>query len=223
MEGAQRTDGGWNYHASSEDVATNTPTPTMTCAGVASLFITQDYLLRLKKWDACAGGTFDINIENGLKYVEKHIAELMGGGNYYGMYGVERIATASGRRYFGDVDWFEAGADYAVKQQIPTTGAFSGKYGVIPDTCFAILFLSRGRAPLMMNKLQYALAEKKHSDDDTNKEAEVWNERPRDVANLGAGRDPASRLSSIGRSSISACGPINCTKRRSSASAGTRC
>ena len=41
------------------------------------------------------------NIENGLAYVEKHIQELIGDNNYYGMYGVERIATASGRRYFG--------------------------------------------------------------------------------------------------------------------------
>jgi hypothetical protein len=187
---AQRNDGGWNYHTDNGDAATNIGTATMTCAGVASLFITQDYLLRIKKWDACAGGTFNVNIENGLKYVEKHISELIGGGNYYGMYGVERIATASGRRYFGAVDWFEAGADYAVKQQDARIGSFSGKYGPIPDSCFAMLFLSRGRAPLMMNKLQYTPAQKKQSGDDENKEVEVWNERPRDVANLARWTGP---------------------------------
>jgi len=126
----------------------------MACAGVATLFITQDYLLRFKKWDPCTGGTFDPNIENGLKFVEQHIDELMNAGNFYALYGIERIATASGRRYFGAIDWFQSGVDSAIKRQNPA-GRFNGIYGAVPDTSFALLFLSRGRAPVMMNKLQY--------------------------------------------------------------------
>jgi hypothetical protein len=189
---AQRHDGGWNYHTDLAGGTGDEARPTMGCAGVATLFITQDYLLRQKKWEPCAGGSFDENIENGLKYVEKNINALMTTGNFYGMYGVERIATASGRRYFGAVDWFQSGADFAVKKQDPKTGSFTGTFGPIADTCFALLFLSRGRAPLMMNKLQYTAAGSKTGDDDTDKprEVEAWNERPRDVANLARWTGP---------------------------------
>ena len=177
---AQQHDGGWNYRASEADTK---PTATMTCAGVASLFITQDYLLRLNKWEPCLGGAPNINIENGLIFVEKHIQELIGGNNFYGMYGVERIATSSGRRYFGPVDWFHMGADNAVQQQ-KKTGEWAGAYGPVADTSLAILFLSRGRAPVMINKLQYTIAQKKEADKDKPAELDPWNERPRDVANL---------------------------------------
>lgn len=46
------------------------------------------------------------------------------------------------------------------------------------DTSFGILFLIRGRAPVMMNKLIYA--------NTTQRQTDPWNERPRDVANLAA-------------------------------------
>ena len=177
---AQQHDGGWNYRVGEADPK---PTATMTCAGVASLFITQDYLLRLKKWDPCAGATPDINIENGLIFVEKHIQELLGGNNHYGMYGVERIATASGRRYFGSIDWFQLGADATVQEQ-HKAGEWGGSYGPVADTSLAILFLSRGRAPVMINKLQYAITLKKRTDTDKPQELDPWNERPRDIANL---------------------------------------
>ena len=44
----------------------------------------------------------------------------------------------------------------------------------VVNTSFAILFLAQGRAPIVMNKLEYDIAGK-----DGN-----WNQRPRDVANV---------------------------------------
>ncbi|HXE53121.1 MAG TPA: DUF4159 domain-containing protein, partial [Tepidisphaeraceae bacterium] len=74
----------------------------------------------------------------------------------------------------------DKGADFIIKTQKPN-GSWLGKgelhsHEAIADTCFALLFLSRGRAPILMNKLQYEQAGAK--------ESTVWNERPRDVANL---------------------------------------
>ena len=98
---------------------------------------------------------------------------------HYTLYGIERIGAASGRRYFGGKDWFDLGAQYLLSKQ-HEDGSWSGDRGAIPDTCFALLFLARGRAPLLMNKLQYETQEGRNAVPD------VWDERPRDVANLAA-------------------------------------
>ena len=67
--------------------------------------------------------------------------------------------------------------DYLVRSQ-KEDGSWESDRGVIPDTSFGLLFLSRGRAPLLMNKLQYSVTDKKEE------LADAWNERPRDLANL---------------------------------------
>ena len=150
----------------------------MTAAGLASLFITQDYLLIGRKWDPCHGGTRDEHIEKGLAWMDKNVHTMLEQGQhyYYGLYGIERIGVASGRKYFGTVDWYKAGADELVKKQ-----AANGSWGNLPDTVFAMLFLVRGRAPVVMNKLEYAAADPKGG---AKKQEEPWNERPRDVANF---------------------------------------
>src|SRR5687768_9283246 len=55
----------------------------------------------------------------------------------------------------------------------------NGSWGEAVDTSFAILFLVRGRAPVMMNKLEYVV-------DTAGDKAKplTWNQRPRDVANI---------------------------------------
>ena len=167
---SQLQDGGWNYRGDDPSKA------NMTAAGVATLFITQDYLLDLKR--DCQGNYFNQHIEMGMAWMDRHIHELLGG-NYYGMYGVERIGVASGRKYFGTVDWYDVGSDYLVKNQ-GGDGAWGGEDDnsnarKVPNTCFSLYFLTRGRAPVLMNKLDYSNVAKE------GKEA-GWNQRPRDLA-----------------------------------------
>ena len=179
---AQKGDGGWNYREGDDEGHTQV-TYTMTAAGIATLFITQDYMMRTNghQFDACKGGAPNPNIEKGLAWMDKHITKalLKGGGEwfYYGLYGIERIGVASGRKYFGAVDWYKNGAESIVRGQQP-----NGSWGAPHDTCFAVLFLVRGRAPVMMNKLIYETASKK--------QVEPWNERPRDTANLAKWMGP---------------------------------
>ena len=97
---------------------------------------------------------------------------------------------ASGYKYFGRVNWYEDGAEFLVANQRP-----DGSWGtdVIPDTCFALLFLVHGRAPLVFNKLEYDREPRppatEPSTQPTTQPRRIvgtgnWNQRPRDVANF---------------------------------------
>jgi hypothetical protein len=172
----QFPDGGWAYNSTPthKDDQPN-PTASMTAAGIATLFITQDNTSSDIKEHR--GNIFNANIENGLSWITKHFDQVR---SNYTWYGVERIGVASGTKYFGTTDWFQAGANALIANQNPDGHWAVNSAGTdLTTTCFAVLFLSRGRAPVMMNKLHYDIADK------TGKPVESdWNERPRDVANL---------------------------------------
>ncbi len=170
---SQQADGGWNYHD-----GTGMSTPNMTAAGVATLFITADYLLDVT--GPCKGNAYNQNLEMALAWMDRNVPGMLKG-NYYGMYGVERIGVASGRKYFGKTDWYAVGSDFLVKAQAKD-GAWGGEDGnhnakKIPDTCFAIYFLTRGRAPVVMNKLQWKSVTSEGLESG-------WNQRHRDLANF---------------------------------------
>ncbi|HEX8913201.1 MAG TPA: DUF4159 domain-containing protein, partial [Humisphaera sp.] len=87
----------------------------------------------------------------------------------------------------GTTDWYKVGADQLVKKQ-NKNGSWgnAGDEGHnprgVPDTVFSILFLTRGRAPVVMNKLEYEIS---GADPKKNPAAnDPWNQRPRDVANF---------------------------------------
>ena len=90
---------------------------------------------------------------------------------YYALYGLERTGLASGFKYYGTQDWYrERTADIVAAQNGDGHWGNSGEpFDTVVDTSFAMLFLARGRHPILMNKLRY--------DGD-------WANRPRDVANL---------------------------------------
>ena len=169
----QNPDGGWGYNDDRKD-----STATMTAAGVATLFITHDYLVDLRR--DCQGNVNNTNIDMGLAFMDRNVSQLLEG-NFYGMYGVERIGVASGRKYFGKLDWYQYGSDFLVKHQKPN-GSWGDPDGghnakAIPNTCFSIYFLTRGRGRVMMNKLEYAIPAK-------NGAILNWNQRPRDLSNF---------------------------------------
>ncbi len=173
----QGDDGSWCYTGKPKPGGTGHGSATiqMTAAGVATLFITQEFLHANDGIEGNKGNINDPWINKGLGWVAKALPELIAKPNNYAMYGIERIGVASGYKYFGAVDWFSAGADALLKSQNKSTGAWGDEI----NTSFALLFLSRGRAPVMMNKLQYNVTAPKTTQ---SKEAN-WNQRPRDVAN----------------------------------------
>jgi hypothetical protein len=151
-------------------------TLSMTAAGVATLFITQDYL-HADAGIACKGNYRNPAIESGMKWIGEHFNELATDRHYfYTLFGISRIGLASGYKYVGGHDWYKEGAGQLVAYQ-----RADGSWGESPvsDTAFALLFLVRGRAPVVMNKLEYSLDQ--HGD--TPKPGN-WNQRPRDAASV---------------------------------------
>jgi hypothetical protein len=196
--GHQMADGGWGYRMHTfPDTHGQTGQGgellSMTAAGVATLFITQDYANLSSK---CEGNIKDPNIDAGMAWIGSHFKAIDANEwsqtwHYYTMFGICRIGLASGYKYIGSTDWFKWGAAMLLKDQggggsWGSGGMMSFGRGTDPvdpgvyDTSFALLFLARGRAPVLFNKLQYDVLKsgaKKPSEG-------VWNERPRDVANL---------------------------------------
>ena len=166
-KGTQKGDGGWPY------VSNGGSTGPMTAGGIASMFVCTDILHRAQ-YRSCGHGKAPPEIKKGLDWFDRNMAAHMKGGwLYYYLYGVERVALASGYKYFGRHDWYKLGTGLLLRQQ-RGNGSWGGdKQGKGPkalaDTAFALLFLSRGRHPVAFNKLEY-------SGD--------WNNRPRALANL---------------------------------------
>ena len=93
----------------------------------------------------------------------------------YYLYGLERAGRLTARRFIGKSDWYREGSKFLIERQDKLSGFWSGT-GMAEDsrlvgTSFALLFLSKGRWPVLMSKL-------KHPPD------EDWNQHRHDVNNL---------------------------------------
>ncbi len=142
---------------------------SMSAAGLASLFVCTDALMS-EKYAKCEGGKLPRAIVKGLDWFNKEFTNTMVGktsaGRFcYYLYGVERVGRAAGYKYFGKQDWFKLGALALVKKQ-QGNGSWDNR---ISSTAFALLFLAKGKHPVMFNKLNFG---------------GDWNNRPRDLANL---------------------------------------
>src|SRR5688572_23643810 len=131
----QHKEGSWSYHKAPG--AGHGPTVSMTAAGVATLFITQDYITQSNQqeqgWE-CRGNIQDENIERGLKWLADHYQGVFTESwKMYALYNVERVGTASGRKYFGNVDWYEDGAAHLLKTQ-GKDGSWEGNRGKVVNT-----------------------------------------------------------------------------------------
>lgn len=181
----QQSDGGWSYDYAGDR------TLSMTAAGVASLFITADYL-HADEGIPCLGTLTNPWIDRGLHWIDTHYDEVYD--STYAMYGIERIGAASGYKFFGSHDWFVDLTEKLIATQKKDGSWFSSYPGMQPldATCFALLFMARGEAPVLMNKLDYHLHApipgKPFVPPPTSgpsiMEKVNWNERPRDLANL---------------------------------------
>ena len=84
----------------------------------------------------------------------------------YMLFGYERVGEATGLTRFGPHAWFDEGAGYLLDNQADD-GSWHDTYAADVSTAYALLFLSRGRAPVAFQKLAYDGR---------------WNDRPRDVS-----------------------------------------
>jgi hypothetical protein len=180
----QKPDGGWNYGWLDGKYQDGRPAHfdteaygSMTAAGTASMFIIRDKLFG-GLGCPCRNGKsgrspdkVDLSIDRALEWLGKNYQANRNprwtARVAYWNYSCERAALASGLKYFGEHDWYAEGADYILKTCKPS-GSWDDK-DIPEETCYNLMFLAKGRAPVLLNKLQFAGA---------------WGLHPRDAANL---------------------------------------
>ena len=157
----QSLNGQWGYLD-----ASNNGTYSMTCAGLASLFVCHDYLDAVRIVGNVGREPFTSPIARGLKWLEAgdNCLDIPVQFPGYALYGLERVGLASGFKYLGHHDWYRE-----LARQCIVTQQSDGSWGDNIETPYNLLFLSRGRHPITMNKLRFD---------------GYWANRPRDVANL---------------------------------------
>ncbi len=168
--------GTWGYRDSTE-----TGYLSMTLAGVASLLVSHEYLDAAAEANATPRPPAHSSVlEAGLRWLDQGDNCLTGiRGSMmpsYTTYGLERVGLASGFKYFGRHDWYAEIARQLVNAQRSDGSWRTGNalmdgdgVSVVCDTAYYLLFLARGRHPILFNKLRY--------DGD-------WDDRPHDVAHL---------------------------------------
>ncbi|MEX0612302.1 MAG: DUF4159 domain-containing protein, partial [Pirellulales bacterium] len=181
----QNADGSWGY------VPGDVGTGSMTCAGIGGLAISA---AALDSGDAdvengrvvcCRPHQQDDALERAIEWLAQrfsvdHNPRPAGGGQsvlYYYLYGLERAGRLTARRFIGDHDWYREGAELLVREQDSLSHFWKGGWYAERDprisTAMALLFLSKGRRPIVMAKLKYSAGDN-------------WNQHRRDAANLTA-------------------------------------
>lgn len=189
---AQNPDGGWSYTRSGPFGRSS---GSMTVAGIATLVITSSMLRNDKDLNpdgtpvCCRKYEPDKELERGRKWMERHFAVGYNPGRaswlLYYLYGLERAGRLSGQRLFGKHDWYREGAEFLVRGQSPQFGSWEGIGGLesTPEvgTSLALLFLSKGLAPVIINKLKYGPP---HPIDRGRIGDDNWNRHRDDIRNM---------------------------------------
>ena len=139
--GEPAKEGGWSYLEPRRRVPGSM---SMTAAGVATLFITQEYSTRGRAGSAT--GTSRIRTSTRAEVAERPLPKSRRRRKYYAMYGIERIGAASGYKYFGTIDWYRTGRRMLAAQK---KRRVVGRARVLRiEYVWAILFLVQGACPI---------------------------------------------------------------------------
>ncbi|MCY2966124.1 MAG: DUF4159 domain-containing protein, partial [Planctomycetota bacterium] len=199
---AQHGDGGWDYSGPGRNGGS---TGSMTVAGIATVVITDAMLkaeanqLNRDGTPKCCEPQSDQKIlDNAYRWMGNNFtvrfnpgpgrAAANGWWLYY-LYGLERAGRFSGKRFFTNsrgeqFDWYRAGAEYLLMQQNRVNGSWKGgeqgEVDEIVGTSLGLIFLSKGLAPVLFNKLEYGQR------DPRTKQlvGRQWNQHPDDIRNL---------------------------------------
>lgn len=183
---AQMPDGSFSYMKGEQLPGT----ASMTCAGIGALVITSgevhagDATATGGQVQCCGNQTNDDAIERALAWLARNFQVDSNAGEsnnkwlLYYLYGVERAGRLTARRFIGEHDWYREGAEFLLKHQNKVGGGSWQRddptrveSDEVIATSLALLFLSKGRRPVLMSKLEHP------PNDD-------WNNHRRDAAHL---------------------------------------
>lgn len=161
---------GWGYRINDERQLM-----TMTTAGLCGLVITgMDLALGQQALNADGSaencGIYRENkpVADALQWLGSRFPGQITDANvhtlystFYGLYGIERAGRLTGRRFLGQHDWYRVGCEYLVRIQ-ERDGSWVGRQGQarfdywpVVSTSFSLLFLSKGRTPVLLTKLAH--------------------------------------------------------------------
>lgn len=173
----QQPSGAWSYNRF------GLPTGSMTCAGVASLVITSQHARQPSasivggQIQCCGDVSAELAVEKGLRWLGQAFSVEKNPGSpayfLYYMYGLERVGRMTGQRFIGQFDWYRQGADSLVGRQDKLDGSWRAQGNPLVNSAFALLFLSKGRRPVVISKLRYG-----------DPQSPNWNKHPGGVHNL---------------------------------------
>jgi len=182
----QNDDGGWGYSPSAGGAfANNASTLTMTTAGLCGLLISGMELNDGRETILANGTATNCGIykenepaQRALSWIGSplHFRFDMPQRTFYNIYGIERAGRLSGQRFFHTRDWYREGCQILsklpdiTKEKRRTGNAFSDPQGgwywseagtwdswPVVSTSFALLFLSKGRTPVLISKLAHGI------------------------------------------------------------------
>lgn len=162
----QHKSGGWGYKVG------HAPSGSMTCAGISSMIIIEENLRKPGSGDqlqCCGSDTMGEEVERAIEWFGRKFSSTANPTSgedigssflYYYLYGIERAGRLSGRRFFGEHDWYREGAEFLLAQQSEVDNRWRGAVNnpeARPEiaTSFALLFLSKGRWPVAMAKYRH--------------------------------------------------------------------
>ena len=156
-------EGSFVYPLSNDRTNPRDATLTMTTAGLCGLLIAgmelnsgREKLLDDGTAKNCGDYEENKPAAKALSWVSNRFTIDMPERVFYNLYGLERAGRLSGLRFFGQFDWYREGSAYLVKIQRgdghwEAKGTFD-RYPVV-STSFALLFLSKGRTPILITKM----------------------------------------------------------------------
>lgn len=180
----QEPNGSWGYQPGLPS------TGSMTAAGIAAWVICSDRVAdpsaRVENGapQCCLPPTEDDVLDRAVKWMGRNFSVTrnpgQGGGgmwHLYYLYGLERVGRLTANRMIGDHDWYREGAALLVSRQDPFSHNWQGQGHAEdqPDiaTALSLLFLSKGRRPILVAKLKHG-------------PGEDWNNHRTDMANITA-------------------------------------
>lgn len=182
-ERVQNADGSWGYKQGLFG------TGSMTAAGIAALIICNG---RLRPPDAQVEGDRILccrpsesgpdRVARALLWLGRddifsvsHNPGLPGAWWFYYLYGLERVGRMTSQRFIGRHDWYRAGAEQLLRAKGQASDHWRGTAGDEANefiaTSMALIFLAKGRWPVLAAKLRYG------NEGD-------WNPHRNDLANL---------------------------------------
>jgi hypothetical protein len=170
--------GYWTYHNAGDTSASF----TMTVGGACGLLIANmgldksEQQLNDATGVAAKCGEYSENsaLAKGMFWVGANFNFMEGKSYFYNFYGIERLGRLSGQRFIGRIDWYREGCERLVRMQ-EADGAFltrgeERKGGIdagqpIITTSFGLLFLSKGRTPVLVTKFAWGNFRKGQAND----------------------------------------------------------